>query len=1053
VEPAEEVIDLNEEVPEDYYNEETGEYFGKVEGFETEDPKDEIEDIWEMDFEDLEANKDRFTEAEYLELLYMNYPSTWMEEFLVNPQEPDKPLKLRYYQYEMLNNNKYKKIARCGRQLGKSASIQMQILYFGLKRKNSKMLIIGPQKTHVEELFDGILEMIGHCPIIKPQITHKRQPMQLVFTLPDGSKNRALFMTTGEESGGKGLSIRGKCQPAGSKIHMADGSLKNIENIQPGDLVVSFDEKSASFTTNTVTDLIDNGIKDVYKITTATGRNTRVTDNHPFYSEDGTWKDITNLTVGDYIAIPRTGEFGTLHLDDATSLFLSYMMGDGTCGTTISHNKYGSETTKIAFSVDNKVIEDEFTRILDFLKFDYNVEIDKRRESLKSIRLSIKGMKDGTNPAINLLKEYGLFGKYAHQKSLGPKLMQMNKRTAGTFINRLFSTDGWGSIDARGNCEIGYCSSSETLIKEIQILLDRFGIVSRIRRKSTTHRDTFILSIRDSVNILKFLQRIGFIYGKSEICGDIQTICNNRKVQNSIGIPSSIVIAEKERLNKKLTRKHTYLYHANTVSIERLKDINTYLESDLLQKYIDGDIIFDRIISIDKTSTEKTYGLTVDNNHTYVTDGIVSHNTANVLFIDEADYINDEVMEKVIIPTTNSYAKPRIWMSSTPTGKRGHFRNTWDAGFYETFHYPSSCAPTWSETKEAELRASCTRLAYTHEYDAEWGDAEGGLFSKKDMKLGTQLSFLSFPGDGAQPEGINRQYSYKDSDEMLDELIRPKCRILGVDWNKATNGTRLVWVDFDDQHNMWLRGKWKIDDQEFTQNIAMAKIRDLHAKYNFDHIMVDRGYGSTQIEDLHLFGLKYPETRLDKIVKAVETDSQIEIDDIANGDTRKTYVKNFAVESLVRFTEQHRVRMPIEDNLATKRKSKDEGYSIFDEMNDYVIDRYTANGRPVYKGRDDHDLDAYMFTLYGYLTEVVKTNKLWDKMPSARPVHISYDKIIKERTGDRSEARPGEKEIKSEKASRVETYVNSGYVKRSINTSNRSRFSGGSKSLISRKLR
>jgi replicative DNA helicase len=375
--------------------------------------------------------------------------------------------------------------------------------------------------------------------------------------------------------------------------------------------------------------------------------------------------------------------------------------------------------------------------------------------------------------------------------------------------------------------------------------------------------------------------------------------------------------------------------------------------------------------------------------------------TANIIFIDEADYINDEVMANVVMPTQNSFKDPITFLSSTPTGRRSYYRNQWDSGFYQTFHVPSNKSPAWSKEKEAEIRAGTTRLGYLHEYDAEWGDQEEGVFSKEDLKTAAKLSELVFK-DARAAEGIKKQYSYSDEKSVLDDLIKPRKRVLGVDWNKSPNGTRLIWCDFDENHNCYIRGKWKIDTAEFTQNTAMNKIIELHAEIGFDFIMVDVGYGSVQLEDMHLYGLRNPGSRMDKVVKPVATDSTIEITDIATGEKRKTFVKNFIVESSVRFMEQNRIRFPVEENLNedTKgsKKAKDSKYSLADALSEYVIEKYTSNGRPVYGcNLEDHDIDAFMFTIYGYLTEVIKTQNLWEKMPKAKIRTTSYDKIIKNR--------------------------------------------------------
>jgi hypothetical protein len=388
--------------------------------------------------------------------------------------------------------------------------------------------------------------------------------------------------------------------------------------------------------------------------------------------------------------------------------------------------------------------------------------------------------------------------------------------------------------------------------------------------------------------------------------------------------------------------------------------------------------------------------------------------TCNILFVDEADYINDDVMEKVVMPTQNSFRDPIVFLSSTPTGRRGYFRKQWESGYYETFHVRACESPVWTKEKEAEIRASMPKLSYTHEYDAEFGEQESGIFTKEDLAVASTLSTLPFPSP-SQPEGIKRQYSYKDDKDLLDSLIKPKKRILGVDWNHSKNGTRLVWVDFDENHNAYLRGKWKIDNSEFTQNAAMNKIIELNGNIQFDYIMCDIGFGRVQIEDMHLYGMRNPSSRLDKIVKGVKTDGTIEITDMATNGKRSTYIKNFIVESSIRFLEQNRIRLPIEENLQDlnkgSKKANLESASLADALSEYVIEKYTSNGRPIYGcNLEDHDIDAFMFTIYGYLTEIIKTQNLWEKMPVAKIRTISYDKIIANRFGS-SEPEEGDKTI------------------------------------------
>ena len=60
--------------------------------------------------------------------------------------------------------------------------------------------------------------------------------------------------------------------------------------------------------------------------------------------------------------------------------------------------------------------------------------------------------------------------------------MQLKKESLSIFLNRLFSCDG--SIYKSNNYwEISYASSSEKMIRQVQNLLLRYGILSKLREK------------------------------------------------------------------------------------------------------------------------------------------------------------------------------------------------------------------------------------------------------------------------------------------------------------------------------------------------------------------------------------------------------------------------------------------------------------------------------------------------------------------------------------------------------------------------------------------
>ena len=102
----------------------------------------------------------------------------------------------------------------------------------------------------------------------------------------------------------------GKCLQKGSLIQLFSGELVEIENIHPGDDVISMDENnSCKLKSSKVLSVIDSGVQECYEIKTASGLSLSATGVHPFFTPDG-WVELKNLPVGGIIAktdIPHNG--------------------------------------------------------------------------------------------------------------------------------------------------------------------------------------------------------------------------------------------------------------------------------------------------------------------------------------------------------------------------------------------------------------------------------------------------------------------------------------------------------------------------------------------------------------------------------------------------------------------------------------------------------------------------------------------------------------------------------------------------------------------------
>ena len=96
----------------------------------------------------------------------------------------------------------------------------------------------------------------------------------------------------------------GKCGHEDSLVTLSDGKTKKIKDCNIGDSVISMTDEY-KLVPSKITNVVDNGVKDCFEVTLKSGKKTIVTENHPFFTEDG-WKSISDgLSIDDFVTIPR----------------------------------------------------------------------------------------------------------------------------------------------------------------------------------------------------------------------------------------------------------------------------------------------------------------------------------------------------------------------------------------------------------------------------------------------------------------------------------------------------------------------------------------------------------------------------------------------------------------------------------------------------------------------------------------------------------------------------------------------------------------------------
>ncbi|AUB84901.1 replicative DNA helicase [Candidatus Thiodictyon syntrophicum] len=332
----------------------------------------------------------------------------------------------------------------------------------------------------------------------------------------------------------------GKCVEAGTEVLLDDGSVETIATIvgrRRARLLTLGDDWRLHPVVPT--DYVDDGIKPVLRVTTRLGREIETTASHPYLTPTG-WRPLAELSVGEPVAVPRRlPVFGDSPLRDCEVRLLGYLIGDG-CLTAAA--------PKLT-NADPRIQADFVAAVAAF----------------------------GGDALTRRLDGLGLWGKGANGKFVPAPVFRLPKEQLAVFLNRLFATDGWATVLATGQPQLGYGTVSERLGRQVQHLLLRFGVIAKCRRRELTGPNgpalAWQLDITDPVSIQTFVTEIG-IFSKE---------------------------AALERVRQAL---------------------------ECRPEQTDRDVIWDEIVAIESVGPRQVYDLTIPQTHNFIANDICVHNTS-----------------------------------------------------------------------------------------------------------------------------------------------------------------------------------------------------------------------------------------------------------------------------------------------------------------------------------------------------------------------------------------------------------------------------------------
>jgi len=420
-----------------------------------------------------------------------------------------------------------------------------------------------------------------------------------------------------------------KCLPAGTLIQMMDGSRRPIENVKAGDQVYGLDNAyylSPQSVTGCFRDLDDR----LLEIALRQGQKLTCSLSHPLRTVNG-WKEARDLSVGDYVAVPRRLPFGTRQdVSPDEAILLGLLLGDGCLC-----RKRGSPY----FTNSDPNMRRLFRRSCDVLFPGREVKFCHSKNRTETLKLK-KLPTERTNPLRDWRIKFGIDGKGSHDKFVPEIIFSQNSRIVALFLNALYGRDGYASTQS-GHPLVSYTSVSRRLVEDVQSLLLHFGIISMISRRVSNYKNKvyYTLIIGESAHVRTFCQFID-IACKEESTYEVYRMAEGRDGPGNLDIiPRSEIRGyvkrrAKERgtpLCKRLpdgSRPNENMRMRKNVTRKKLLEYASWLEDPWLYDLATSDVYWTEIQSITPAGKRSTYNLEVSPDSNFIADGVITHNTS-----------------------------------------------------------------------------------------------------------------------------------------------------------------------------------------------------------------------------------------------------------------------------------------------------------------------------------------------------------------------------------------------------------------------------------------
>lgn len=217
------------------------------------------------------------------------------------------------------------------------------------------------------------------------------------------------------------------------------------------------------------------GHKPVYKLTTKAGFELTLTADHLVTTKNRGDVKACELTVDDVLVLGGYA-FGQRSLDEGFAEYVGLMLGDGCVSK-------GERQAILTLNLDDQAVADRALAVVRAWR-EAHANGDGRTTRDINVTQPQQTLRLATGAAcvVDELCKWAVLDEGSTGKRLSPQAMQLDARSTAALLRGLFTTDGTVANYADKSQYVGLDSTSEEMLRQVQLLLLGFGIKSKLYR-------------------------------------------------------------------------------------------------------------------------------------------------------------------------------------------------------------------------------------------------------------------------------------------------------------------------------------------------------------------------------------------------------------------------------------------------------------------------------------------------------------------------------------------------------------------------------------------